>query len=383
MHITAASYAYPHVSGDARAELTRRLREASPRPGVFVLSTCLRIEVAVDGDADTLQRALLDLFSGVTAAAEAKVRTGQDAVAHLFRISAGLESPILGEREILAQFRQAVIEAQENDAVRGLFGKLLETAVAAGRQARELLPDSPHDSMAAVAAQAVGGIEQVAVLGSGLMANAVITNLRWLPAPPEITVVARNPEKVTAEGVAVWSFDRAEEALRTFPAVVSATSAKSRVISDDTMAKCLGSRHAPITLVDMAMPPDFRPPAVPHARYLNIDDLARMADRRPRRDDADVLVENAAADAYRRFVDHHEVSPVITGLMRQADELVERTVERFAGRLTNPDDRELLRQTAHTVARSLLAGPVGYLKQGDREPEAVDAIADAFGLDDD
>ena len=383
MHITAASYAYPHVSGDARAELTRRLREASPRPGVFVLSTCLRIEVAVDADADTLQRALLDLFSGVTAAAEAKVRTGQDAVAHLFRISAGLESPILGEREILAQFRQAVIEAQENDAVRGLFGKLLETAVAAGRQARELLPDSPHDSMAAVAAQAVGGIEQVAVLGSGLMANAVITNLRWLPAPPEITVVARNPEKVTAEGVAVWSFDRAEEALRTFPAVVSATSAKSRVISDDTMAKCLGSRHAPITLVDMAMPPDFRPPAVPHARYLNIDDLARMADRRPRRDDADVLVENAAADAYRRFVDHHEVSPVITGLMRQADELVERTVERFAGRLTNPDDRELLRQTAHTVARSLLAGPVGYLKQGDREPEAVDAIADAFGLDDD
>ena len=382
MHITAASYAYPHVSGDIRAELARRLQARTATPGTFVLSTCLRIEVVVHGDDAALEQALAAVFDSAPEAVHGKVRSGDDAVAHLFRISAGLESPILGEREILAQFRQAVVEAQTRGEASGMFAKLLETAVAAGRHARELLPDSPHDSMAAVAAQAVGGIEQVAVLGSGIMANAVIANLRGLPAPPEITVVARSPEKVTAEGVAVWHFDRAEEALRTFPAVVSATSAKTRVISDEMLDRCISQRSTPITIVDMAMPPDFRPPAAVHARYINIDDLARMADRRPRRDDADILVQNSAADAYRRFVDHHEVSPVIAGLMRQADDVVERVVERFAGRLTSADDREVLRQTAHTVARTLLSGPVTYLKQGDREPEGVDAIADAFGVDD-
>ncbi|MGB2757696.1 MAG: hypothetical protein WBD02_08545 [Acidimicrobiia bacterium] len=383
MHITAASYAYPHVSGDVRAELARRLQSRVSTPNVFILATCLRIEVVVHGDDESLSSTLAAVFGGAPESAHGKVRSGEDAVAHLFRISAGLESPILGEREILAQFRQAVVEAQTRGEATGMFAKLLETAVAAGRQARELLPDSPHDSMAAVAAQAVGGIEQVAVLGSGTMANAVILNLRGLPAPPEITVVARSPEKVTAEGVAVWSFDRAEEALRTFPAVVSATSAKTRVISDEMLEATVGARSTPITIVDMAMPPDFRPPAVAHARYLNIDDLARMADRRPRRDDADVLVQNAAADAHRRFVDHHEVSPVIADLMALADEIVERTVEKFSGRLERAEDRDVLRQTAHTVARTLLSGPVSYLKQGDREPEAVDAIADAFGIDDD
>ncbi len=341
------------------------------------------MEVVVAGGDDELSIALSDIFAGIPEVQHGKVRSGSDAVNHLFRIAAGLESPILGEREILTQFRQAVITAREAGQVDGMFSKLLETAVAAGRQARELLPDSPHDSMAAVTAQVVGGIEQVAVLGSGTMANAVIHALRGLPAPPEITVVARSPEKVTVEGVAVWSFDRVEEAVRTFPALIAATAAKTRVIDDAVLTKCVSERSDSLTLVDMAMPPDFRPLDNADVRYLNIDDLARMADRRPRRDDADQLVEQLADEAFQRFTGHHEVSPVINDLMRHADDVVERTVDRFAGRLQSQEDRELLRQTAHTVARTLLAAPVAYLKQGDQDPEAVDAIADAFGINDD
>ena len=95
------------------------------------------------------------------------------------------------------------------------------------------------------------------------------------------------------------------------------------------------------------------------------------------------LMRAAAAAAYRQFVNHHQVGPVIGELMRTADDIVDRTFDRFVGRLGRGDDRAVLRQTAHTVARTMLAGPVAYLKQADREPEVVDAIADAFGLDDD
>jgi len=341
------------------------------------------MEITVAGDEPDLERSLSAVLGELRESARPDVRVGGSAVIHLFRVAAGLESPILGEKEILTQFRQALIRAEQEDRVGGLFAGLLETAVATGRRARELLPDSPHDSLAAVAAQVVGSADRVAVLGSGLMATAAVHGLLGLPSPPSVTVVARNPDKVAIEGVEVWPFDRAAEALSAFPAVVSATSAKHLLVDDDAMAAAVLRRTLPLTLVDMAMPPDFESPHGAAVDYLGIDDLARMADRRPRREDADAFVQAAAADAHRQFVNHHRVGPVIGELMRTADAVVDRTVDRFAGRLGGGDDRAVLQQVAHTVARTLLAGPVAYLKKADRAPEVVDAIADAFDLDDD
>ena len=77
-----------------------------------------------------------------------------------------------------------------------------------------------------------------------------------------------------------------------------------------------------------------------------------------------------------------EAEDRLRSLMTLADDLVDLTVDRFAGRLADESDRAVLRQTAHTVARKLLAGPVSYLKHPDRAPEAVDVIAGAFGVDD-
>ena len=130
------------------------------------------------------------------------------------------------------------------------------------------------------------------------------------------------------------------------------------------------------------MPPDFSSPESVAITYLDIDDLARMADHSPRAGEADNYVETAASDAYRQYRDHHTVGPLIGGLMRTADDIVDRTVDRFVGRLGSGDDEGVLRQAAHTVARTLLAGPVSYVKQADRAPEAVDVIAEAFGIDD-
>lgn len=381
MEISAASFSYPLHDGATRAAIARSLLGGRSIDEGFVLSTCLRVEVVVPGSEVRLQRTLESLFGQTDAAPT--VHVGESAVAHLFRIAAGLESPILGEPEILTQFRQALIEAEEAGRVEGLLARLLETGVAVGRQARELLPGSPHNSMAAIAAQTVGAVDQVAVLGSGIMATAVVEALQLLPAPPRVTVVARHPEKV-AEGphVEILPFDQTQAVIAEFPAVVSATSAKRRLIDDETLTATLSARRSPLLLIDMAMPPDFRPSASEEITYIAIDDLARMAGRRQRSDEADSLVESAAGDAYRQYRDHHEVGPVIADLMGHADDIVARAVQRFAGRLGDPADEGILRQAAHTVARTLLAGPVSYLKTGDRSGDAIDVIAEAFGTDD-
>ena len=383
LDVSLASFAYPHHSGEVRAELAKLLTGAGTLDNGFVLSTCLRILVAVPGPQPALDDALHALFGDLSDHIHPQIRQDDRAVTRLFRVAAGLESPILGEQEILTQFRRTVLEAEEAEAVEGLFARLLETAVSVGRRTRDLLPGSPHKSMGAVAAQAIGSASRVAVFGSGIMATAVVEGLLLLPIPPHITVVARHPEKVASrDGLEVWAFDRAAEALATFPAVVSATSAKQHLVDDETMAAAVSEREAPLTLVDMAMPPDFRSPEALAITYLDIDDLARMADHRPRAREADSYVEAAASDAYRQYRDHDTVGPLIGGLMRTADDIVDRTVDRFVGRLGSGDDEGVLRQAAHTVARTLLAGPVAYVKQADRAPEAVDVIAEAFGVDD-
>lgn len=383
MEISAASFAYPQHEGAFRARLADRLAGAGGVRQGFLLSTCLRVEIAVPGPEALLTETLQDLFGDlIEGDVQPRVRSREDAVDHLYRVAAGLESPILGEQEILTQFRQSLIEAESSGQVEGVFARLLETAVATGRQARELLPGSPHNSMAAVAAQAIGTSGRVAVLGSGIMATAVVEGLTLLPAPPEITVVARNPEKVAdRDGIEVCSFEMAEATLRTFPAVISATSAKHRLIDDVSLAGVVAARKESLLLIDMAMPPDFKPPEGANVTYLNIDDLARMADRRSRSEEADALVATSAADAYRQYRDHHEIGPLISGMMDSADRLIDETVRRFSGRLRNPEDETALRQAVHTVARKLLAGPVGYLKKEDRSADAIDVIADAFGVD--
>lgn len=383
MEFSSASFAYPHHDGAVRADLARRLRSSAGIEKGFILSTCLRVEVALAGDAGDLENALDALFGDLLDTAVPHVRTGERAVGHLYRIAAGLESPILGEPEILTQFRQVLIQEEEAGHVSGLFARILESAVATGRQARELLPSSPHGSMAAVAAQAVGSAEMVAVLGSGIMAAAVVDGLLQLPAPPRVTVIARHPEKVADRpSVDVRSFDTLPDVISEVPAVVSATSAKHRLVDDEAIAAALVVRNAPLQLIDMAMPPDFRPPTGRDVTYLDIDDLARMADRRSRSDEADALVEQAAADAYRHYRDHHEVGPLIGRLMTNADEVVDSVVQRFSGRLADPGDVDVLRQTAHTVARTLVSGPTTYLKANERGSEANDIIAEAFGIED-
>jgi len=235
--------------------------------------------------------------------------------------------------------------------------------------------------MAAVAAQVVGSHDRVAVLGSGTMASALVTALRGLPAPPAITVVARTPERISFDGVDVWTFDRAAEAIAEFGAVISATSAKRRLVDGSVLADAVARRRVPLTLVDMAMPPDFDvDPDLP-VRYLDIDDLARMAERRARGAEADHIVHQVATEAHRSFVDHDAVGPVIGALVQSADSVVEAVVERFRGRLSADSDVAVLRQTAHTVARTLLAGPIAYLRKGERTSDSVEIVSDAFGID--
>ncbi len=377
--MTSASCAYPAVPAEDRAVLGARLSAPDVRlpTGVFVLATCLRVEVVVEGPRRRLDDVVGDLFGALPPGTT--VREDADVATHLFRIAAGLESPVLGEREILTQFRQAVADAQGR--LSGALTKILQSAVAAGRGARDRLPESPHGSLAVVAAQLVGPASAVAVLGAGRMATAAAEALASLPAPPDVTVVARAPEKVRLPGVTVWPFDRLGEALRRFPAVISATSAKGFLMDETSMAEILRTRDAPLTLVDLAMPPDFPVTENDLVHYLPIDRVAARAAKHRRLDEVDGFVAEEAISAWSRYRNVDDVGPLIAELYRSVDGVVSDTVDRFATKLADPADVEILRRAVRTAARTLVARPVGRIHEAERPGELAAVVAEVFGID--
>lgn len=374
--ISSATFAYPDVSGPDRARIATALANA-PDTSAFVLNTCLRVEVAVPGGRDSLDVALKELLDDLVEVDGVQYREAGAALTHLYRVAAGLESPVIGEPEILTQFRGALNDGKSNRD--GLFTKVLEQAVPVAKTARQLLPFNPHESMASIAAQMVGQAERLAVFGSGAMASSIVSAAKLLPSPPAITMVVRDPARVSTPDVAVLPFAQAEEVLRTFPAIISATSAKTRLIPTEVLGRVLADRSDELTLVDMAMPPDFEPPVGARVRYFDIDVLAARAARSTDVSDADTHVAGAASEVHRRVAGHSETGSVIRHLMARSEDIVEEMVERFGRRLDDASDQAVLRQAVHTATRTLLSDPISFIKDGDAE--AVDAVAEAFRFD--
>ncbi len=389
LEINAASYAYPAVAADVRAHYATALepmdgalgRLAEAGLSAFVLSTCLRIEVVVDGPRTRLDDALELLFGHAASVDGVVYRSGTAVVEHLFRVAAGLESAVLGEREISTQFRQAASKAVERGAARGRLVGLLDAAIATARASRRYLPSDPARSMATLAASLVGDVPDVAILGYGTMGRAVAEALRSRPRPPRVEVFVRRPETVDAPGLVVRSLDDAAEAIRRRPVVVSATSADTRLVPTEALRRLLVRRTDPLLLIDLAMPPDFEPPGGTPVRYVDIDDLADLARRAAPPVGVDRFVAEAAAEWIRRARVRGEAGALIRSLFAQADLAAAAVVDRFAGKLSNPADRKLLEQATRAAVRKLLHHPVRFIGDGNDETFAV--LASAFGIVDD
>lgn len=363
--LSVLSCAYPQVSVGRRAEL---MQAHVDLPETFTLSTCLRLETVVSGGPEVLAGAPSVIAQG------GRLLKDEEAAHHLFRVAAGLDSPLVGEFDVLTQFRKALSEQRDIDL---RLARLLEQAVRVGREARRLLGDRPERSMGEVAARVVSGASDVVVFGAGEMAAAVVAALVAGSVPT--TVVARDPSKVRIQGVDIVSMDTADALLTTAGAVVSCTSAKRRLISVDRLERALSNRSEPLLLVDMAMPPDFEVPPGFVVEYFDIDRLASMVERGSAVDDVACFVAESAESAFHRYIRSASVDTVIGELYRRSNSSVDEIVERFAGKLSEGADREILRQAVHTMARTLLAAPAKFL--GEAGGQEAEVVASAFGID--
>lgn len=384
LSFTSLSFAHPMVRSEERVPLAlpvpalaaahERLRAADRY--AFLLSTCLRVEIAWLGEPDEANDILGCVYDTEHSAPEGVIRRDELAFLHLCRIAAGLDTPLIGELEVLSQFRKAVAAFHEAGGPQLGLGRVLELAVGVGRAARRSLGDQPGGSLASVAAEKASGFDRVAIFGSGAMARAAAEKLD----ARNVTVFARRPGPVAHQEARPW--EEAIDALATYPVVISTIPGKTPLFSAEATYEVLHAREEPLILIDLGMPPGFnRIPPDGRVRFMGVDEVASSVEP-SEAFEAEECVARSAETAWLRLLASDRAGAVIAAIVGNADQTVDEEVHRFVTRLPLDGDPEpILRQLAQSVARRVLHPPISRIGSTGRGSESVELLADLFGVD--
>ena len=245
------------------------LRGLSGAEQLVVLSTCERTELYAcwsgEPDPDALVRALATergLAPTEVGAASARF-VGVDAVRHLFRVATGLESFVLGEKDVVGQVRTAVELARDAGTLGLELERLLAAAVSTSRRAhRRTGFDEAGRSVGSAAVEAVtemrGGTLtgcRMLVVGAGEMAATVVEHACRLGA--SVTVCNRTRRRAARfqdAGAAVVDLADLDRCLATADVAIFGTSAPHPLIDRTLVERALSGRPDPLLVVDLCLP---------------------------------------------------------------------------------------------------------------------------------
>jgi glutamyl-tRNA reductase len=326
-----------------------------------------------------------------------------DAARHLFRVTSGLDSMIIGEAEVQGQVKRAYELALVEGATGPILNRLFRGALTAGGRARDETGVSEKGlSISSVAVELaqrnLGDLAQrrVLVIGAGETSELVA---RALVARGVSTVFIANRRYDRAIGLAqrfggeAVRFDELPPQLEAADIVVSATNSPHHIIERDGLEQVMEGRGGrPLLLVDIAVPRDFEPACreIAGVSLHDVDDIQQIVERNASGRETEAkraeLILEAELDRFERWLTSLEVVPTVAALRERADEIVRRVLaendQRWEG-LTEAD-RGRLERMAKAIASRLLHEPTLRMKRSAGTDDAylyVNALRVLFGLD--
>jgi glutamyl-tRNA reductase len=391
-------------------EATELLREVVADAAVHeaaALCTCNRTELyAVVDDVETGASCLREAVRRLRpdeplAPGEALApKVGVEAAAHLHRVASGLDSLVVGEKQILGQVKQAWCDARGADALGSVLDKLFASAVHAGKRARtETEIDAGAVSVAsaavALAVKVCGDLEgrDLVVVGAGETARLAAVHFAER-RPSRLRIVNRTRERALAlaadVGAEVSPLDSLPEVLGEADVVALATRAPHAVLPAATVAGALRHRpHRPLVLLDLAVPRDVEPEAaaLENVFLYPIDALRGLVDQSlARRRREAPRAEAIAREECGRFLAWWRAlgaTPVVRELREHFERVRAEELAR-SRRLFSPEEQERFDRLTQSLVNKLLHLPTTRLKSFDpasREgARRLDAVRELFAL---
>jgi len=326
-----------------------------------------------------------------------------DAVRHLCRVAASLDSLIVGEGQIAGQVRQAFELARKLGTTGPLLNTLVPHALRTAKRVRtETGISQGHVSVSSVAVDYVRqvfdhfGDKTVLVIGAGKMGRLTLKHLREL-RPGRILVTNRSPQKaveVAADcGGKPVPWEQLDDALVQADIVLSTTGAPEPVVPRKRFEeRVLPRRSGTLVVLDIAVPRDFDPAVHDGDRVcvFNIDDLTRvreqtLSERRRHVAPAEAIVEAEV----RRFAEdwsRRKSGPVIGQLHAEASKLRTEVLTPLLAKLNgklSPEEKKAVEYAFQLYQNKLLHGPIAALQEASRQgegPTLMEAIKRFWGL---
>jgi glutamyl-tRNA reductase len=292
---------------------------------------------------------------------------GRQAIEHLFRVSTGLDSMLIGEAEILGQVKEAYAQAQHARSLGKILHRLFREALNAGKTARSqtrIGDESVSVATAAVeAAKARLGTlhgKSVVVIGAGNMGRIAVKRLRNEGA--DRLIVTNRSMSRARDLIAEAGFGEAiempglVEALAAADLVVASTGASHFVVTRAGVAEAMALRpDRPLFIVDIAVPRDAEPEVaeIPNVTLVDIDGLKTTVDEKLEiRREAIPAVEEIIDEYIARFGQWYQARvavPVISTLTQKAEAIRTAELERLFARCPELTERERLLITGMTM----------------------------------
>lgn len=375
-----------------------------------ILSTCNRLEVYLSAHNPALGMAVVERFlAGLQNIPLDELRPHlrrhgrEDAVRHLMRVAAGLDSMVLGEPQILGQVTQAFEEAHAAGLTGPVLSRLFAQAIHAGKRARNESIISRYTTSVSHAAAhlliqevALGQSARVLLIGAGEMAVLAAQALTRLDVR-NLGFVNRTwsrAETLADEyGGTAHTWSQLDDALLWADAVICATGAPHTVIYRRDVEEAIARRAGrPLLIVDIAVPRDVEAGVgqIPGVLYRDIDDLQSVVDanlelRRAAVPQVEAIIHEEIV-RFGEWYSGRQVTPVIRNLRDWAQKVVQEEVRQTLNRLPEADERtqRVVSRMAHRLVNRLLHEPTTRLRLQAAEGNGVGyalAVRELFALD--
>ena len=397
-----------------QVKIAERLLQSSLITEAMVLSTCNRVEVyavvdAFHGGLSVIGQVLAD-HSGMSLNDMTKyayVRYAEAAVEHLFAVTSGLDSAVIGEQQVLGQVRRAYVSAEANHTVGRVLHDLAQRALSVGKRVHsETSIDAAGASVVSVALgmadQQLDGLagRSAVVIGAGAMGALSAKHLARAGVE-RIHVVNRTLPRakrlahtISDLGVVAdaFPFDHLPPVLTDADVVVCCTGAVRPVVSLADVHRGLAHGNEPKQLVicDLGMPRDVDAAVagLPGVVVVDMDRIQREPSARAAAADTEAARNIVAAEVaqYLSAQRMAEVTPTVTALRQRAAEVVEAELLRLDNRLPGlaGAEREEVARTVRRVVDKLLHAPTVRVKQLASAPGGdsyAEALRELFELD--
>ncbi|MGD9008221.1 MAG: glutamyl-tRNA reductase [Desulfobacteraceae bacterium] len=394
-------------------ETRQALAELRAQPEIeetVLFSTCNRVEILLSakqpqGAIDAAKRFLAKFKQVALGDFETNLylHLGGEAVRHVFRVAASLDSMVVGEPQILGQMKQAYRTATEEKTSGVVLNRLLHRTFFIAKRIRT--ETGVGDSAVSISYAAIelgrkifGTLEgkQVLLIGAGEMAELAVEHL-IRQRSGNIYVANRTFERGVAlakayRGTAI-RFEEIPNHLNKVDIIISSTGAAGYVLEKkDIKAVMRGRRNRPIFFIDIAVPRDIDPKinTLDNTYVYDIDDLQGVIDdnveeRRREAVKAERIIDEAVIQ-FRHWFESLKVVPTIKALREKVRSMAVEEVKKTMQQLPHlsKDDQKAIERLIDATVNKILHHPTHYLKsngcQGER-PEALDIARKLFDLD--